>query len=536
MEKLYNGVVLPDEWPPAKLPFRVDGNKILPEEPPYLVSPPAVIDVTVGRQLFVDSFLIETSELPFAYHRAVKYGGNPVFKAEKPWEKPEDGLPCACPLSGGIVYDRAENIYKMWYTAGWFGHLCYATSFDGIHWERPELDVVPGTNIVLPYESWRRTDDAWHPEFQCPDTTTVIVDPDSGPETKYKMLVRTPGMKLAGTVMTSPDGIHWGDFRPTGPTYDKSTIFYNPFRRKWVQSIRTIWDPREALGLVEKGKTVRTRSYHEASDFYEAAKWEDETKLKWMCADSLDLPDTDPYVHDFEPQLYNLDAVAYESIMLGMFQRMLGPENNFTVETGTPKITELIPIYSRDGWHWSRPNREALIAPTRQAGSWERGYVESVGGVCTVSDDEIRIYYAAFAGDPTRTLATTGGWDHTGAYANGATGFAVLRRDGFVSLSAQKRTGKVLTRRLTFSEGEELYVNAEKSVLSVKILSSDGQLLAGSGLQSIDATAAKIHFDSFDPASLKGKTFRLCFELEKGELYAFWFAKDAAGSSGGFLP
>jgi hypothetical protein len=26
---------------------------------------------------------------------------------------------------------------------------CYATSRDGIHWEKPALDVKPGTNIVV---------------------------------------------------------------------------------------------------------------------------------------------------------------------------------------------------------------------------------------------------------------------------------------------------------------------------------------------------------------------------------------------------
>ena len=35
----------------------------MPELPPYLVSPPAVIPIDVGRQLFVDDFLIEQTTL-----------------------------------------------------------------------------------------------------------------------------------------------------------------------------------------------------------------------------------------------------------------------------------------------------------------------------------------------------------------------------------------------------------------------------------------------------------------------------------------
>ncbi len=52
-ETLYNGIELPDQWPPA--------YKRSPREPmpvPYLTNPPAVIPIDVGRQLLVDDFLI----------------------------------------------------------------------------------------------------------------------------------------------------------------------------------------------------------------------------------------------------------------------------------------------------------------------------------------------------------------------------------------------------------------------------------------------------------------------------------------------
>src|SRR5690242_6922401 len=52
-EILYNGIVLPAPWPPlrAELPTEY-------RPPYYLVDPPPVIDIDVGRQLFVDDFLI----------------------------------------------------------------------------------------------------------------------------------------------------------------------------------------------------------------------------------------------------------------------------------------------------------------------------------------------------------------------------------------------------------------------------------------------------------------------------------------------
>ena len=45
-ETLYNGIVLPDKWPP-----RIDAMFPGPTTPPYLKSPPAVIPIDVGRQL-----------------------------------------------------------------------------------------------------------------------------------------------------------------------------------------------------------------------------------------------------------------------------------------------------------------------------------------------------------------------------------------------------------------------------------------------------------------------------------------------------
>jgi hypothetical protein len=52
-------------------------------------------------------------------------------------------------FGGGIWFDSSDQLFKMWYMGGYTQHLCLTTSTDGIHWTRPELDVVNGTNIVL---------------------------------------------------------------------------------------------------------------------------------------------------------------------------------------------------------------------------------------------------------------------------------------------------------------------------------------------------------------------------------------------------
>ena len=53
------------------------------------------------------------------------------------------------PLNDEVWYDPEDNRFKMWYHAGWFDGTAVATSTDGLNWETPELDVIPGTNAVI---------------------------------------------------------------------------------------------------------------------------------------------------------------------------------------------------------------------------------------------------------------------------------------------------------------------------------------------------------------------------------------------------
>src|SRR5690606_37353286 len=131
----------------------------------------------------------------------------------------------------------------------------------------------------------------------------------------------------------------------------------------------------------------------------------------------------------------------------GLHQVHLGPSNAVCAKTGNPKITELKVSFSRDGFHWDRGNRGAFIPAERKEGYWDRGYVQSVGGICTVVGDELRFYYIGFSGDQTNLNPNH---MQNGMYANGSTGIAVLRRDGFASMDAGDSEGFLITRMLTF--------------------------------------------------------------------------------------
>ena len=504
-EQLYNGIRLPKEWPPRTIvPYDMD-----PMPVPYLDDPPKVVPIDLGRQLFVDDFLIEKTDLARQCHLAKKYEGNPILKPETKLETNRPRNAIACPKDGGVWWDPDEQCFKMWYEASWIHTICYATSKDGIHWERPDLDIEPGTNRVLPKQ------------YKC-DSWNVVPDYDTtDPEQKYKIFIM-PGGNGPAMSMVSADGVHFSDPVATGITGDRSSMFYNPFRKKWIYSLRDGW-------------RARSRRYWEHSDFLAGAKWEKGEPVLWLAADNQDPPD--PEIGQ-PAQLYNQDAVAYESIMLGIFEIHLGPPNAECHKTGLPKITELNLAYSRDGFHWSRPDRRPFIRAERRD-VWDRGYVQPVGGICTIRGDTLWFYYTGFQGDPKRKEQH---FLSDGMYDNGSTGVAFMRRDGFVSLDAKEKPGEVLTRPVQFT-GKHLFVNADVDggMLKAEVVDEAGKpiepfTLANCNPLSVDSTIEQITWKGgSDLSSLKDRPVRFRFQLENGSLYAFWVSQDETGRSDGYV-
>lgn len=511
-ELLYNGIQLPRIWPPQN----ISNNSYEPMPVPYLDNPTEVIPIDVGRQLFVDDFLIESTTLQRQFHKAKKYSGNPILKPETALEMGEDGLPLACPKDGGVWWDPQDKLFKMWYEAGWIGSMAYATSKDGINWVRPDLDIEVGTNRIVP---------GLHP-----DSTTVFLDHDTkNKDERFKMFLRGPNFSenSHAACMVSGDGIHWSEPVWSGFCGDRSTMFYNPFRKKWVYSLRSGGPLKSGVG--------RARYYYEHSDYLKGAKWDLEKVVFWTGADKLDPPD--PAVGN-KAQLYNLSAVAYESLILGVHEVHLGPENPICQKQGIPKTTELMLSFSRDGFHWHRPDREAFIPATRKEGSWDRGYVQPAGGICTIVGDQLWFYYIGFKGDQTNTIEDG---MKSGMYANGSTGIGVLRRDGFASMFGPKRGGALTTRLVTF-QGKHLFVNVDcpNGNLKAEVLDEYGKRIEPFSIENCKAVNSDSTIHSVlwkgnkDLSALVGKKVRFRFTLENGHFYSFWVSPEKSGASYGY--
>jgi hypothetical protein len=495
---LYNGIELPREWPPRHL----DPDSAEPMPVPYLEHPPKVIPIDVGRQLFVDDFLVESTTLTRTFQTAKKFEGNPVFKAGTKHELAastigERGQEAVCYLGhGGVFFDPAAKAFEMFYTAGWRGPLALATSTDLRHWTRPSLGILED-NLILAQGSAAGGDNSLWLDLATKDAPLKFLT-DRG--------------RNGHALQTSADGRERSQPAPTGKAGDYCSIFHNPFRGVWCYSIK------------QGGSRGRSRWYHEDADFLKGADWS--KSVYWCNADKLDKPD--PAIGD-APQLYSLSAVAYESIMLGEFQILLGPDNKICDAGKFPKTTELELGFSRDGFHWQRPDRRPFIAATRREGDWDRAYLHGTTGVCAVMDDQLWFPYCAYSG-----VAPSG---TRGMYTGGSIGLATLRRDGFASMGAGEKTGTLTTRPVVF-QGSHLFVNvdAPKGELRVEVTDASGKLLASSQPLAADKTRLPIEWLSgFNLSGVSGKPVRFRFHLTNGRLYAFWVSASAKGESNGYL-
>lgn len=521
-EVLYNGIVLPRKWPPNYVPnnqgkWFPDGERVMPV--PYLEKKPALINISVGRQLFVDDFLIESGDFEREYHLPKKFEGNPILKAETPLEKGKFGLgqPGAVPKDGGIWWNPEKEEFEMWYEAGWIGTYAFATSKDGTHWTRPNLNIYKEPNQIMP-------------DKMNADSGAVILDYQStDTNARYKMYNRGMGWKGRGKLWVSPDGKNWKGPLDCGPCGDRSTVFYNPFRKKWIFSLR--WYFRG-----------RSRTYLEVDDIVKGARHAPEAPVYWLSTDNKDTIRSEIKGSN-KPQLYNFNAVAYESIMLGLYQIHWGPENSICAKLGQPKYTGLNFAYSRDGFHWSRPDRRVAIDSERDWGKWDNGYIQSVGGICTVHDDKIHIYYVGYQGDK-KNLADDEG--RSGMYSNGALGYAVLRRDGFVSINSKsaKKPAVLTTEPLQFA-GSYLFANidAPNGALYAEVVDINGNVVQPFSFDNCipakgDNTRARITWKGVknnDLMKLANKPVKFRFKMDNGKFYSFWVSVSENGRSDGYV-
>ena len=484
------------------------------------------VDIDCGRQLFVDDFLVDSVS------NVVRHWNHPV-KEENPVVWPGDGAGrgvkdgggdanLTCASDGGLWWDPTRGKYRLWYQADWLGDVCYAESADGRRWTYPDLGIVKGTNRLFkdrPLDSWDVTPDYFA----------------SNPYGAWKMHISELDGPSRDQLYASDDGIHFTHIGCAGWSNDRSVAYCDPFRGVWVFSLRDGWP-------------IRKRSYFASRTFGgPGCRWQWRATAKDPHPDAT-LPKPEPWlVAANKPnwQLYNFNAVAYESLMLGVMEVLYNtPHDNADCEkVGLPKQTGLHFCFSRDGKTYV-PRDEADIAPSGWGcGKWDTGYLSAISGICAVDDERLTFYYSGLRGDGTRLKSgkKPAEWVKNGMYMNGAIGVATLRRDGFAGMVADG-DGELTTRPLAFTGGH-LFVNADClfGTVRAEILGTDGRPIPGFSadecavLARRPATKAEIVFRGGDLARLGARNVRVRFLLRNATLYSFWMSPSSRGESRGYV-
>jgi hypothetical protein len=454
-------------------------------------------DLTGPWVLMVDDHAVAQKEdVTRTYHAFDKHPGNPIMVADKPWEG------TTAYLYGTVLPTEKGDGYRMWYHS-WFDgayRMLYATSEDGLTWEKPELGLVDYDGSTANNILFRRTHENHSPQ--------VMHTPwDGDPQRRYKFIYfeygRTPPRftKTGYYGMTSPDGVHWDDVkhRPVllDDPGDVGNFVWDPLKKRYIG-----W-PKKFTEV--RGYRRRCVGYSETTDF---ASWPttkmvltpDEFDDRWVTEDSA---------KDAHTDFYGLCGFAYESMYLGFLWV-------FPITDGKndgPIFVEL--VTSHDGVHWERQEKpRPPILPLGPDGAWDDGMLFTPNHPL-VEDGLIKLYYGGF--DVT----------HSAGGGNAAIGLATLRKDGFASLNAGEEVGSITTKPLTGAKGP-LSVNyrARDGWLKAEMLEKDGKVVPGYGRDDCtpltgDSIDAQVTWGAKTELPETDAPLRVRFLLRNAGLYSF---------------
>jgi hypothetical protein len=347
------------------------------------------------RYLLLDSRIIEDTEnAKLTIGTVQKDRRNPLFKEDKPWEPRFDNL------YANVLYDEDEDLYKCWYNpfiidqsttntpkkdrinGGKFKYqgrhtgrrremgICYATSRDGIRWEKPSLGIVE-------FDGSKENNIVW----RGPHGSGIFKDlRDPDPKHRYKAFFKG---KLI-SVGFSPDGTHWSEAiacpeaNVAGDTHNNA--FWAPTLGEYVGITRTWAKPR--------GRQVARTS---SKDF-----------LKWSKAEVV-LEGLENHL-----QTYAMPVFYYAGVYIG-----LPAIYNSDADRTHTELT-----WSPDTVTWHRIDAGIpLIANSPGKGEYDWGTAYAAAYPVFLKD-EIRLYYGGCDGK------------HFG-WRNGYFCLATLRPDGF---------------------------------------------------------------------------------------------------------
>ena len=498
------------------------------------------LNIGSQKQLFIDGYIVESME-PRVYrlmNQPQKYHNNPVIRLDTEWEH-KGGLSHGGDC-GQIFYDPDRKLYRFYdlmvnwdWSQRW---NFYAESKDGIHWVKPKLGQVKflgyDTNFIsLPFDSEAHSN-------------AIFRDPAAKSEAeRYKMLYT---QKRNGKVSMYPgyssDGLNWKAYdvdRAAVPYWSdtNNNLLWDTNKKRYILYLRTFnklnrWMNPEPV-YPEDSRT-RTASFATSSDFL---SWDspptirdaDDRFLSFHADEKDPVGSRDFYTLEVLP--YAGGYVGFTSVYHNMFG--LAPAAMDAGKAQSPWMDRMDVqlLWSRDAEKFQRVGERRVFIPNGAAGSWDEDLVYSVhNGIVREDLGEIWIYYEGFSGHH---------WfSHRQEHQRGQVGLAILRLDGFVSVTGQ---GAITTRPLTFqgnllkinATGVDKYVGPGYGTVRVEVLDAEtAEPIPGFDKESSDPFGDdRLDYTvtwkgQTDVSTLQGKSIQLRFHLDKAKLFAFQFVQE----------
>jgi hypothetical protein len=454
------------------------------------------------KQLFIDELLIGSkTNINLTMNPAVKTHELNVV-ADNPWEELE---------LGWVNVLEDGGVYKMWYGCESIGDgarqdtesemeksrvvdLCYATSEDGIKWEKPTLGLVE-------FRGSKQNNIVKRNFFG-----TVFLDPKRIDGNYYKLAgSRRPNKGLE--IFTSPDGLRWeplkdqpvlskGYFDTQNQIFwDEAINAYVTFVRRWVDFSAT----RVPLCCRKVGRSVSPN----------LVTWPQPEIVYGH--DDQDPVESDPYnsavvKYPGAPNVYLMFPSAYYHIPN---RKNDGP---LDIQLAT----------SRDGIKWQRIQRAPYVRLGIE-GAFDDGSIYMAVGMF-IKGPEVWMYYTGY--DFLHGLLDLKQPPRAGVISR-----VVQRLDGFVSADASYGGGSLTTVPIVF-EGRELSLNLDTGALGetrVEILDENNRVVPG--FSAIDSDPINGNYiartvtwrGKKDVSQFAGKVVKLRFVMRSTKLYAFQF-------------
>ncbi len=470
----------------------------MPAEPleigrdPQFVFDLHVVDTTWGLKL-------KGEPVQRVFHQAQKHSANPLITGDDP--------------SHLWVLREADGKFRMWYQANvkvageekgkglYSVSIAYAESADGLHWEKPALDLFPDAERYhLPRNAVIHRLDAPQCESNAPQILEVPEKDRRG--FRYLMLYSMSTAPLNGIrLIGSHDGIHWdvaSDTRIAQLSSDThNTLHYDAAREEYVIFCRSkhIYRARgQTREMLSSGESRRGMSRMSSKELW----------TEWTVR-----PQTILMPDERDAELgYNYFMAMPVRLHAGIWFGVLAPFlwNDLYASEFT---------WSRDGWRFERGHQRQHLIEFGPEGAWDHSMVVASTSWVEVGD-EWWLYYAGFDGahdDPKGR--------------KGAIGLARIRKEGFVSQHGPASGGVVCTRALRWPGGA-LLVNADAREGELRVRVSDelrrpieGFNYDDSGAFSGDSVAHEVSWKGQSLEALKDRVIRLEFLLKDADLYTF---------------